>query len=332
MLKFSKYIITPYTVALYLLSVLCIWSSSFFVQPIAEILKVFGSGIFITTLVSSILNFYFQIDIHRYFAIISGAERADVRRIYENRSSAMLEVNNEFQKARANNIDLIAISGTDFFQPNCTILRELNRMSSNNSNFNIRILLLDPRSKHAIDRSLLEEGVDLSKVAIKSIDYPNKKLCQDTLLTLRQLEWVLEDKIEKNSDNFKIEIRVYDTAPILLLAHVNTKVFVEQYHYGIPEEDRKSNFTKCLGKKVPLLEFSATSFSGQLWLSHFNYLWETSREQKVTPGYSNFLRKALLEEQCWVNIYEDTKNISKKYLATYSNPNIASSLGNSDKK
>jgi hypothetical protein len=294
------------------------WTSLFFVQPVAEILKVFGSGIFITTLVSSILNFHFQKDIHSNFSIIRGAEGAEVKSIYENRSSAMLEINNEFQKARSNDIDLISVSGTDFFQPNCPILRELNRMSSNNSNVNVRILLLDPRSKHAIDRSLLEEGVDLSKTEVNSIDYPNKKLCQDTLLTLRQLEWVLEDKIEKNSANFKIEVRTYDTAPILLLAHVNNRVFVEQYHYGIPEDERKSNFTKCLGKRVPLLEFSAASSPGLLWLSHFNYLWETSREQKVSPGYSNFLRKALLEKKCWLNVYEQIKNISKNCLVAYS--------------
>ncbi len=221
MSKFLSYILTKYTVSLYLLSIVCIWSSSFFIQPIAEISKIFGSGILITTLVSSILNFYFQIDINRYFSIISGAERANIRNIYENRGAALAQLNTEFQKARTNNIELLAIAGTDFFHPNCPILRTLDRMCANNSNVYVRILLLDPRSKHATDRSLLEEGIDLSVVNVEVIDYPTKKLCEDTLLSLRQLERILEDKIAKTTQNFKIEIQTYDTAPILLLAQVN---------------------------------------------------------------------------------------------------------------
>lgn len=329
MSKFIRYILTKYTISLYLLSVLCMWSSTFFIQPIAEILKIFGSGILITTLVSSILNFYFQIDIHRYFSIISGAERADIRKIYERRSAAIFEINDEFQKAHSNDIELLAISGTDFFNINCPILKALDRMCSSNSNVSVRILLLDPRSKHAIDRSLLEEGIDISKLDIEAIDYPNKKLCEDTLLSLRQLERILEDKfledkIKKGNQNFKIEIRTYDTAPILLLAQVNGRVFIEQYHYGIAEEERKSSFTKCLGKKVPIFEFSLNSLSGQLWISHFNYLWETSLGRKVEPGYSNYLRKVLLEEKYWLNVYKENKEISKKYLESDKNitPNI----------
>lgn len=323
MLRFFRYIFTPYAIPLYLISVICLWTSALFVTPWNSILVVFGSGILITTLVTSILNFHFQIDIHRYFSIISGAERASLARIYEHRNAALVEINTEFEKARSNNIELLAISGTDFFDPKTPILKSLDRMSSSNSNVIVRILLLDPRSKHAIDRSLLEEGIDMATQDIQSVDYPNKKLCDDTLLSLRQLERLLEDANAKKNSNFKLEIRTYDTAPILLLAQVNSRVFVEQYHYGIGEEDRMSSLTKCLGKKVPVFEFSTNSTSGQLWISHFNYLWETSRENTVGPGSSQFLRKELNDDKCWLNVYEDSKNIAKHYLLCHSDSNIS---------
>jgi hypothetical protein len=108
---------------------------------------------------------------------------------------------------------------------------------------------------------------------------------------------------------------MYDTAPILLFIQVNSRVFVEQYHYGIAEEERQTALTKCLGKKVPVLEFSRNSAAGRLYLSHFNYIWETSSDRKIYHGLSNALRRAL-EEKAWLNVYNGTKDISMQYLVT----------------
>lgn len=253
MREFLKYIFTKYTVSLYLLSTIFLLLPSFL--PAVGLLRfpfgifnIVGTGVLITTFVSSILNFYFQEEVKRHFSIISGAEKSGILRIYPSRRTAMREINFEFQKARGN-IELLSIAGTNFFAPDCEILKELDRMCLNNSNIEVRVLLLDPRSKHAVDRTLLEEGVDISKNDIGKVDYTNKKLCEDILLSLRQLEGILEDREKKCNTNFKLTIRTYDTAPTMLFVRVNDRAFVEQYHYGITEEDRKTKLTKCLRKE-----------------------------------------------------------------------------------
>lgn len=103
-------------------------------------------------------------DINRYFSIVRGAERSAIKRIYENRADAIIEINSEFEKARGD-IELLSIAGTDFFHSK--ILAELDKMCLNNSNNKVRVLLLDPRSKHAVDRALIEEGIDLAKLILQ---------------------------------------------------------------------------------------------------------------------------------------------------------------------
>jgi hypothetical protein len=176
-------------------------------RALAEVLRVFATGVFITTLVSSILNFYFQQEINRHFSIIDGAERAGIIRIYEDRNAAMPQINSEFQRARGK-MELLAISGTDFFQSSCRILKELDSMCSSDSNVQVRILLLDPRSKHAVDRSLIEEGIDISKEDIATVDYTDGKLCHDTLIALDQLERILREKMANGRRNFDMQVQM----------------------------------------------------------------------------------------------------------------------------
>ena len=319
MREFLRYIITKYTVFLYLGSTLLILIAILLPKTgwtnfLSEILKIFGAGAFITTLVSSILNFHFQTDINRYFSIIRGVERSGIKRIYENREEALIEIDSEFEKAHGA-IELLYISGTDFLHSN--ILAQLDKMCFNNSNNKVRILLLDPRSKHAVDRSLIEEGINLAKTDILSIDYPHATLCGNTLYSLEQLERIMKDKQEKNRENFEIQIRTYDTAPILFLVRVNDKIFVEQYHYGITEEDRQTSLTTCLGKKVPVTEFRPNSLTAQLWMSHFDYLWETSSDREVRPGFKHLLEKTLREDKVWSILYDEIRTSSKKSLGKF---------------
>ena len=118
--RFIDSFLTKHTICLYLLSVLLlllatVLQEEYVSQSAIEMLKIFGAGIFITTLVTSILNFYFREDIHRYFSTVGGAENAGIQRIYANRKHALIEINEEFQKALGN-IEILAIAGTDFFQ------------------------------------------------------------------------------------------------------------------------------------------------------------------------------------------------------------------------
>lgn len=139
-------------------------------------------------------------------------------------------------------------------------------------------------------------------------------LCSNILHSLEQLERIVQDKQEKNRQNFEIEIRTYDTAPIVLLVRVNDRIFTEQYHYGITEEDRQTRLTKCIGKKVPVIEFRTNSLPAQLWMSHFDYLWVTSSSRKVYSGFKQLLEKTLRADKDWLNLYNEIKTSSEKYF------------------
>ncbi len=320
MLDFLRSILNRFSVALYLLAVVLLLlaalipDNDFETFP-ANILLVFGGGIFITTLVSSILNFYFQQEIDRRFAIVAGAEASGIRRVYADRKAAMAEINSEFEKARGK-VELLGISGTDWFQPQLPVLDQLNSMCRNNSNIDVRILLLDPRSKHAIDRTLIEESIDLATENIKNVAYATKKLCEDVLLSMRQLEAVLDDKEKRGRDHFNIEVRTYDTAPMLFFVRVNDRLFVEQYHYGITEEEEQTNLTKCLGKKMPVLELRSQSSAAELVGSHFDYMWKTSETRRVAPGSAEWLGDDL-RAGAWLSVWEKTEKIVVAHLGSF---------------
>lgn len=318
MRDFLNYILTKYTVSLYLLSTLILLTPT--MLPLQTLLKipnelfmVIGTGILITTLVSSILNFYFQEEVKRHFSIISGSDRSGIVRIYPKREDAMPEINSEIQKAHGT-IKVLSIAGTNFFIPEVPVLKGLYQLCNSDANIEVKILLLDPRSKHAVDRTLLEEGIDVQQGDISGIDYPNKKLVEDIILSIRQLENIVEEKCSKGRNNFNIEIRTYNTAPIMLFIQINERSFVEQYHYGISEEDVETTLTKCLGKKVPVIELQRKSLPCQLMGSHFEYLWWTSASRTILPGSAAFLRKEMIEKKVWLEVYNRINSISKKYL------------------
>ena len=224
----------------------------------------------------------------------------------------MEEINSEFKKARRD-VELLSIAGTNFFHIDCPIIYEIQQMCRYNVNCNLRILLLDPCSKHAIDRAIIEAGFDVFKEKITSFEYLQSSLWLDLYSSLNKLEKVL--KKNKNNKVFKMKLRLYDTAPMLLMAHINNRVFLEQYHYGIID-DRKEDI-QCIGRKVPVVEYSFDSYQGQLWKSHFDYLWNTSINREVYPGFCKLLTKKMQEDKIWLEIFHETMKISEKYLKDF---------------
>lgn len=249
---------------------------------------VVGTGLFITTLVSSFFNYYLNLDINKYFSIISGSEKAGIKKVYANRDDVIKTIEKEIEKSRGN-IDILAIAGTDFFQAKCEVLKELERMCTNNSNTNARVLLLDPRSYNAVRRALIEEGQEFN-------DMHETELCRNCLSSLEQLEKIFlhQNKIKESKDikeyKFFLTTRTYTTSPAFLYAKINDKIFLEQYHYGISNDEKKSSLRKCIGKKVPVLEFRRHSLSSQLYESHFEYIWERSKGREINKDFIKKVR------------------------------------------
>lgn len=248
-------------------------------------LAIFGLSILITLLVAVVLNLDFQKSIHNNFQIIKGAEASHILKLYENRKNALPDIISDVERC-SDSLDILAISGTSFFQPQCKILEQLEKWRENNTNINVRILLLNPISYIALERSLREEGKGFNDV--KEFDFFEKKLFQDTILSLRQLELIL--KLIDDKSSFNLEVKLYNCNTFLLLVKIDNKIYKEQYHLGLPVEQIKSNLTKCLGKEVPVSFMKNTGDLGQLLISHFEYIWNI---ENTVGFYSGDINKII---------------------------------------
>jgi hypothetical protein len=252
---------------------------------IAQLLLTLGYSILITTLVASILNDSFQSTIENKFAIVKGAEGAHLRRLYSLRQAGLAQVATESERANCR-IDILCVAGTDILQPNTSVLAEMGRLFRDRSGVKVRVLVLDPRSRYAVERSVREEQDQGSFPPINpsQFDYPNKKLCEDILLALRQLQTIIDESAKSSPTPFSLSVRLYNSAPMMFLVALDDVVFIEQYHLGIPNSQEGGPFTRCLGKVVPLLEVPASSELGYVSANHFTYLWERSKKREMTPG------------------------------------------------
>ncbi len=250
---------------------------------ILRVLEPLGYSILITTLVASVLNYSFQTAIQDRFAIVKGAEGAQVRRLYADRQAALQEIELEAQRANRQ-IDILCVSGTDLVQPNTAVLAEIGRRFRDKSGVKIRVLILDPRSRYAVERSVREEAENFPPPNPQQFDYPNKKLCEDTLLALRQLQTIIDESASNNPEPFQLSVRLYNSAPMMFYLALDDRVFVEQYHLGIPTSQSGIPFTRCLGKAVPTVEVPVSSELGHTIENHFKYLWERSAAREMNIG------------------------------------------------
>lgn len=278
-----------------------------YVRPLEPL----GYTLIITTLVAAGLNFSFQSSIEARFSIVKGAEGAGILRLFATRADAIDRIAD--QAERANNVmDILCVSGTSLFHRECRVLAEIGRRYKNKSSIKIRVLILDPRSHFAIERSLREEGFGTPNSNTGSRNYPDFHLCHDTLDSLRQLEKVLKPSTSSGSV-YSCEVRLYNSAPVAMYVCLDDRVFIEQYHYGIPRAQLGTPFTVCLGKAVPVVESTAASELGHVMGSTFDYLWEWSQHRELRQGDTKRLRDSLANGD-WLARFEASENEEQKLL------------------
>ena len=256
---------------------------------------------------ASVLNFYFQTAISDRFSVVRGAEGAQIQRIFPNRNQALSQIKEEVEKV-TESIDALCVSGTDLLHPNTALLKELDRRCQGGNSIHVRILILDPRSGHAVERSLREEGVDfVPSLNYETFGYASRKLCRDTLLSLQQLENILEDIQKRGDSQFRLKVRLYDAAPMMHYVRIDRSAFVEQYHLGVPHSEVRTTATKCLGKLVPMVEVTQTSDLGHIVNSHFQYLWDASEARQFAFGACSTVQEAV-QNTDWVERYAKSKD------------------------
>lgn len=279
-------------------------------HPTIEIIATsLGYGIIISGLVSWILNRSFEMQIQDAFAIVKGCHGAGVKRVFTDREEALQDISEAAAQAR-NRFDILAIAGTDFFVPSRNgILHELETMCKSRTAISARVLLLDPRSPHAVKRCIREEAQDRDAGDSKQFRYWERKLCENILDSLRHLETILEEDKSRTSkeharqerSGFDLRVRTYNASPTLMCARLDNLLFVEQYHNGVPKDQIATLFERCLGKTVPIIETTPNSKLGQVITSHFDDLWESSEVRTFRPGCISALEDSLRNDD-WISV------------------------------
>lgn len=293
---FFEYVCNPCTICLILIGLIIMYVAANQHEEkkyVSDILVALGSGIFITTAVTVILNFFFQEEIHRHFSIVQGAEKAGIVKIFYNRKAAFQQINTEIRVSHQA-IDVVGVAGKTIFHDEDISESILDVCKAHD----VRVLLLDPRSKHAVDRAFIEEGNFVKgSLPDDKFEYVGSEVYRDIMYSLERLE-----EAHKKCDNIKT--CTYDTAPILFMIRVNGYIFVEQYHYGIENKEYKIPARHCLGQHVPVIQYRVESHAGICYQAHFNYLWKTSENRKVDPGFCERIIREVREERIWLKIYE----------------------------
>ncbi|MDP3061934.1 MAG: hypothetical protein Q8O40_01790 [Chloroflexota bacterium] len=276
-------------------------------QIAATLLLGLGAGALTTTFVTVVLNVVFAEQTQQRFAVVGATEASGIHAIYEDRREALPEINKVVERT-GKNIDLLAIAGTDFFAQGCALITTMNQWCENDANMQIRVMLLDPRSPHAVERAIIEEGKS------PSFTYPTSQMYGRIDTALQQLEALLVYKTSHRKHNNRICIRLYDAAPVMLFVQADGEVFVEQYHCGI-EHPVGPPALMWLGKQVPILQFRPGARAAKLYQLHFDYLWEASKTRCLRPGFRGFLQSQMNPPtEAWRNYCEGVQALAGKYL------------------
>jgi hypothetical protein len=271
-----------------------------------------GLSIIITTLVTTAVNLSFEQGLYSSFEIIRGSTAAETTNIYPTRREAIRAIEEKVGRT-LKTIDVLAIAGTDFFGLNCAVINELDERCRLKANVCVRILLLDPRSYFAVERCLLEERSKPENLDSAAFGYPDRKLCQDILLSLRQLERILDELKKVPQTDFHLDVRTYNEAPQFMCVRLDGEIFVEPYHKGTTASQNRSLLASCLGKTVPVLRTTTGSNLGQVLHSHFELVWERSQNRSLQPGCTGILEVELRQKD-WVKRFQERDRDTEEAL------------------
>jgi hypothetical protein len=194
-------------------------------------------------------------------------------------------------------VTLLGIAFGSFFHPSSEYTEDVrDRLYS--PPVHLRVLLLNPDSDAAKRRADAEEG----NATIDDIRYSlNNSLVsafQERLRRLLAYQQSIKDDFSKEETNFseilrsniQVEVRIYNTEPVVFLMIFDNTMFAEQYHRGRPEEIVPVG--SCIGKYMPLIQYRRGSPGFRFLESHFERVWGEASD--VT---NEILQKAIARER-----------------------------------
>ena len=182
-------------------------------------------------------------------ASLTAMIQSDILRIYSSRSETCDAISKAIKEPSSTEIRLMGISLNDFIREEETKLGKAweyltklatkaqeDKEEEDHKSIMIRILIIDPNCLGAQLRSISESQGKLTMVGRLDSDVRN------AIDGIENLQKVARNK----SVNF--ECRIYRLPPIMFLCHVNSRCYVQQYHFWT---------ARLKGTPIPILEYGA---------------------------------------------------------------------------
>ncbi|OHE25570.1 MAG: hypothetical protein A3J94_00635 [Syntrophus sp. RIFOXYC2_FULL_54_9] len=218
--------------------------------------------------------------------ILDTCNRAGIRAIFKSRQADSEELREAIDTAaaRSSEIKLMGVAFRSIFNPSGEHTRQF-RERLDDPRIPLRILLLNPDSDAAKRRAVIEQGNTTIEDIRFTINHGIPSTIQERLkrgddsisegLQQATKATLGADCNQKEISACNLQVHLYDIDPIALLMIFQESVFTEQYHLGRPKALRSGS---CIGKYVPVIEYSSSADACSFLIRHFEEIWNLSKD------------------------------------------------------
>jgi hypothetical protein len=237
----------------------------------AGVLAAIGSALLAVGL-SLPIGTYFQLRSNaEALSILDACSRSGIRAIFKNRSEAAVALRSAIDLAAASSsqIDLLGIAFRSLFNPAGDYTRQM-RERLDDPRVGLRVLLLDPDSDAAKKRATKELG----NTTIDDIRFTLHNGLPATVA--ERIKRIQAQQAGGASDQrINVEVRLYDSEPVVFLMMFGGSLFCEQYHCGRPNGLRAGS---CIGKQMPVVEYAGSAHASPFLQAHFEEMWASASD------------------------------------------------------
>jgi hypothetical protein len=223
------------------------------------------------------------------FRILNTCTRVGIDSIFISRKRDSDAIRTAIDEAiiRSTTINLLGIAFRSFLNPSSESTEGVQERLHSPS-IRLRVLLLAPDSPTAQLRAAVEQGnatVDdiwytLHNSLVSLAQERLKQLISNQPGLVKDLEQDTRSVVEQFRTKIQLEVRTYDTEPVVFLMMLDNTMFAEQYHRGRPDEIVPVG--SCIGKYMPVIQYRGQSTGFRFLESHFEQVWNENWENDKT--------------------------------------------------
>lgn len=232
-----------------------------------------------------------------HFKILRSCEEAGIKSVFVSRSLDVQDIEAAIEhvaRSSSGEIFCLGVAFPTLFDPSKPHTHYL-QSRLRDYRTPLRVALLNPESPAASRRDLIEHGSPTLLDIHATLRTGIPSLAMSRLSSLMEHEPQRRQALARASANFPLglqeaaeelaeaiglRVRLYDLDPIAFILGFQTSMFVEQYHFGRAEEYIVP--LGCIGKHVPVLQYTRASRAYAFLRAHFEYIWDQSADYAPT--------------------------------------------------